>query len=172
MSDIPENDVPVTAVADAAPAVPAKRKRGRPPLSDAEKAARAKTRPAVRKVRESAPRPRVATTPEPSRSTDAPITDEKLKGLLLAMHQIAAIATRTPELALDDAEAATMSEAILRVLTEYDIAISGKAAALIGFAGACAIVYIPRAMLIKDRRQRERGDSARVVDIKRPGDAA
>ena len=172
MSDIPENSEPVTADADTAPAVPAKRKRGRPPLSEAEKAARAKTRPAVRKVRESAPRPRAAAVAETPSATDAPITDEKLKGLLLAAHQIAALAARTPELALDDAEAAAMSDAILRLLTEYDIAFSGKAAALIGFAGACAIVYIPRALLIKERRTRERGDSARVVDIKRPGDAA
>ena len=170
MSETSENSV----AADAAPPqmsqeTPPTRKRGRPPLSAAEKAARAAAKP--RKVREAAPRPRTAPVDVP-RIASAPITDEKLKGLLLATHQIAAIALRMPELALDDAEAATMGEAIQRVLTEYNIALSGKTAALIGLAGACAIVYIPRAVLIKERRTRERGDGARVVSIKQPDSAA
>jgi len=161
------NTAPDTVATNAPPAP---RKRGRPPLSAAEKAARAASKP--RKVREAAPRPQSARQSAPRAVSSAPITDEKLKGLLLATHQIAAIALRMPELALDDAEAATMSEAIQHVLTEYNIALSGKAAALIGLAGACAIVYIPRAVLIKERRLRERGDGARVVSIKQPDSAA
>lgn len=169
MSDALEHPNPESPTT-APPAADAPRKRGRPPLSAAEKAARAAAKP--RKVREAAPRPRAERVPMPPRASSAPITDEKLKGLLLATHQIAAIALRMPELALDDAEAATMSEAIQHVLTEYNIALSGKTAALIGLAGTCAIVYIPRAVLIKERRLRERGDGARVVSIKQPDSAA
>ncbi len=170
------NDAPDALPApDVAPIADApKRKRGRPPLTDAEKAARANARPAPRKVRERVTPARSAATPAASRAakTSAPITDEKMKGLLLATHQIAAIALRAPEIALDDAEAATMADAILTCLREYDIALSGKAAAMIGLVGACAIVYIPRAVLIKDRKLRERGDSARVVNLKQPDSAA
>lgn len=173
------NDVALSADAPRAPdAVPAsdapRRKRGRPPLSAAEKAARANARPAPRKVRErvTPARPPAGASAPRDANASAPITDEKMKGLLVATHKIAAIALRAPEIALDDEEADTMADAILTCLREYNIPLTGKAAAMLGLAGACAIVYIPRAVLIKDRKLRERGDSARVVNLKQPDSAA
>lgn len=159
--------------ADNAPsaALP-KRKRGRPPLTDAEKKARADAR-REKTVREAPTAQRKPLPRDATKNYAMPdISAEKIKGLLLATHKIASIAGRVPELALGDDEAAAMAEAILAVLHEYNIPISGKAAALIGLAGTSAMVYLPRLVLIKERRGRERDDGVRVVNLKQPDSAA
>ncbi len=142
---------PAQHAPDAATATleaPVKRKRGRPRKNpDAPQ----------RVVREAPAKPRTAAA-SATRVTASigELSPDKLKGLLQALHQVAAIATRAPEFALDDDEAASMAEAIAAVLREYNVPISSKVAALIGLGGTCALVYGPRVVLIKRRQAAER----------------
>ena len=80
-------------------------------------------------------------------------------------HRAAALVFKTPELALDKDDCETLAKSLAALMREYDIALSGKTAALLGMLGACAMTYGPVFMLVKERKAKER---ANIVDVQIP----
>lgn len=79
---------------------------------------------------------------------DAPALAKQLMGL----HMMGAVITGAPELQLTEAEAIGLAEAVAAIAREYNLSIDGKTGAAIQFIGACAVIYIPRLLKIKQRK--------------------
>lgn len=77
---------------------------------------------------------------------------------LAIVHIGIATATKTPEMALDDKEAETLSVAVSNVLTEFDIRPDPKVEACIALAIAAGSIYAPRVYLIRERWKAEKND--------------
>lgn len=69
----------------------------------------------------------------------------------VGVHQMLALMTGFPELAISAKEGEILAEAMAGIATEYGVAVSGKTAASMQMLAACAIVYAPRAVAIKVR---------------------
>jgi hypothetical protein len=79
-------------------------------------------------------------------------TAEIDKGLLarqiVGLHQIGAMVSGIPQMAISGDEASVLAEAVANVAAEYDLAIDGKTGALLQLAFACASVYGPRIYMV------------------------
>jgi hypothetical protein len=67
------------------------------------------------------------------------------------LHALGAMVTGIPELQIAEQEAHALAGGVVAVAKEYNLEISGKTGALIQLAAACAAVYIPRVLIIKQR---------------------
>lgn len=90
----------------------------------------------------------------PGTSTRKSVDKSALAKQLLFGHAVAAQLTKIPDIAIDSGEADILAGAISNLMTEYDIALSGKTAALLGMLGAAAIVYGPRIIMATDKIKR------------------
>lgn len=79
-----------------------------------------------------------------------------LEKLLVSLHMMAAAATKTPELAIDNSEAAMMASAISAVQSHYDFDVSAEVTIWVNLITATAAVYGPRAVTIYNRKKKER----------------
>lgn len=132
-----------------APPVEVKRGRGRPP-GGGKKAVESSTPPTASSADDTGVKKRG----RPSK----PVDKGALAKQLMFGHAVAASITKLPDLALDQGEAQILAEAITTLMEEYDIALSGKSAALLGMAGAVAIVYGPRIMLIAEQAKKNKAE--------------
>ncbi|MGH7239490.1 MAG: hypothetical protein ACREHG_05425 [Candidatus Saccharimonadales bacterium] len=126
------------------------KKRGRPKGSKNGKIKMdGKPAEAVNEVKKDAPK-----RGRPSKK--ASVDKETLANQLIGLHQLGAMVSGVPELALQSQEAAMLADAVISVSKEYDLAIDGKTGALIQLAAACAAIYAPRIMLIQSRKKQPR----------------
>lgn len=169
-----KKDTPKETPAAAAPApapAPAEaegitppRKRGRPP-----KNAPANGDPSpVDGAAADAPR---RGRPSGKKKGKVQFTGEDLNTLakqVFGLHQIAALATGIPELAIREEEATMLGGAIATVAQEYDLEMSGKTGAMLQLIAVCGMVYIPKFAALKTRvaqakAQREQQGALHVV---------
>lgn len=98
------------------------------------------------------------------------VNREELSRKLKGWHDIGAMLMRTPELRLDDDESEMLVDSFLTLAAEYDIELSGKTAAWIGMIGTAGMVYVPRAIVIKNKIDENRKVN-RAVPIPRNTEA-
>jgi hypothetical protein len=107
--------------------------------------------------------------PPGSRKT---ITGEEINALaqqIQGLHIMASMATGIPELQLTPNDAVLLANGILAVSKEYGLAISGKTAATLQLLGACAMVYVPRLIAVKQRADARRQAAADFETAKNGG---
>lgn len=63
---------------------------------------------------------------------------------IVAFHQIAAMATRIPELMIDEREAQLLASSIRELSAHYGPVVSGPAMLWVQFVGVAAMIYVPR----------------------------
>ena len=81
-------------------------------------------------------------------------SDRVVMGKQLAgMHQMVAMMTGLPELAMSEEEGTMLADAIVNVAEQYDLAIDGKTGAALQLAMTAAMIYGPRALAIRARAQ-------------------
>jgi len=138
--DTPQNEPPV------------KRGRGRP--SNAEK----------KLIAEGVPHASASqATPKPTRQKKAAKSGEEIAALgkqLAGIHQMAAMLTGMPELAIHEQEGVMLAGGILGVADQYDLSIDGKTGAALQLLAAAAMVYGPRLMQINARMKQAKKNQA------------
>lgn len=87
----------------------------------------------------------------PGSGTKKVVDKSALSKQLLFAHAVAAKITGIDDIAIDAGEAEILSSSIATLMQEYDIALSGKTAAMLGMIGSLAIVYGPRIVLINEK---------------------
>lgn len=159
---------PAPAVADEAPTVSAPKKRGRPPKNPpangeanpvSESEAAVKGRPGRPKKKG-----KVNFTGD-----DLSVLAKQVEGL----HQLMALATGIPELAIKTEEAQLLGGAIAQVAQEYDLEMSGKTGAMLQLIAVCGMIYVPKFGALKSRiaenkAQREQKVALHVVGSEAP----
>lgn len=70
---------------------------------------------------------------------------------VVGLHKMLAVATGVPEFEINEAEGQALAEAMDAVASEYDIAVSGKAAAMLQLIGTAGLVYYPRVSSIASK---------------------
>lgn len=142
-ADIPQNDPPV------------KRGRGRP--SNAEK----------KLIAEGVPNASASqAAPKPTRQKKASKSADEIAALgkqLAGIHQMAAMLTGMPELAIHEQEGVMLAGGILGVAEQYDLSIDGKTGAALQLLAAAAMIYGPRAMAINARMKQAKSKQATDV---------
>lgn len=93
----------------------------------------------------------------PKKAVDAKALANQLK----FFHAAAARLTRLEDLEIDNDEAEMLADSIATLMREYDIALSGKTAALLGIVGAMGMVYGPRFIMIREQVQRRKAAQAK-----------
>ena len=126
-----------------------------------------KKRGRPRKVREvpidGEPEEIIEKGPKPKRGRKPKGIDEGvLSKQLVGLHLIAAEVLKMPEIAIDQDEAELLANAISGIAKEYNLAVSGKTAAWLGLAGAAAMVYAPRAIVIAKKMPKRKGQPSAV----------
>ena len=135
------SEIPTGPAADQ----PAPRRgRGRPRLSDAERATRA-ARPPI----DAGPAGDGVTFPIGERRGSK--RDRNLQGmenLLLAIHVMVAAATGYEDLILSPTEGHALADALANLADHYKIQLDGKAGAVVGLVYTASAIYGPRAVSI------------------------
>lgn len=80
------------------------------------------------------------------------------------LHALGAMMTGIPELQLHDKEAEMLAGGVVAVAKEYNLDISGKTGAMIQLAAACAAIYVPRFVVIKNRVAKQREQEGVTID--------
>jgi len=93
-----------------------------------------------------------------------------IENALVGIHSMLALATKTPELALEDDESKPLAQAVAEVAKHYDIpAISDVAIAWAGLIMVCGKTYGPRYVLVTQRLKEERAEkkatAGQVIDF-------
>lgn len=93
-----------------------------------------------------------------------------IESALTGIHALAAVALKTPELALDESESRPLAEAVAEVSKHYDIpGLSDKAIAWVGLVIVAGKLYAPRYVLVSQRlkaESAERRGPATVTHLK------
>lgn len=141
-----ETPVVETPTPEAQPGITAPRKRGRPPKAAP---ANGEANPVTDDggPRKGPGRPRKGKKGVSFSSDDISTLAKQVQGL----HQLAAIATGIPELAITAEESQMLGMSIANVAQEYDLALDGKTGALLQLAAACGMIYVPRFFELKKR---------------------
>lgn len=122
---------------------PKKRGRGRPPKTPDI---------LVEEVTEGseAPKPKRTYTPrKTAKGKTADIAD--LGKQLVGIHAMAAMVTGFNELQLGDDEGEALAKGILDICEQYNLSIDGKTGASLQLLAAAAMIYGPRALMIRHR---------------------
>lgn len=147
--ETPQNDPPV------------KRGRGRP--SNAEK----------KLIAEGVPHANASqAAPKPTRQKKGAKSGEEIAALgkqLAGIHQMAAMLTGMPELAIHEQEGVMLAGGILGVAEQYDLSIDGKTGAALQLLAAAAMVYGPRLMQINARMKQAKAQQATDVAFREAG---
>lgn len=88
--------------------------------------------------------------------------------MLAIVHVGLAAVTKTPELELDDKEAASLANAVGNVMTEFDITPDPKIQAVLGLVTVSGMIYGPRIYMIRERRKEERANEG-PLEFRRQG---
>jgi hypothetical protein len=124
---------------------PAKPRRGRPPAS--EKTGDAGTPKATA--------PKTRTPRKKAAPSDQAIEPETLAKQLQGVHVMIAMMTQSPEMQLSEPESLELAKAVSGVCAEYNLSLNGKTGAMIQLLGAGAMIYLPRLVMIKQRKTKE-----------------
>lgn len=81
---------------------------------------------------------------------------EMLAQVINIAHVGLAVATKTPELELENKEAETLSKSIVNVLDQFDVKPDPRVTAFVGLITTAGTIYYPRYYLIKERRKTEK----------------
>ena len=84
---------------------------------------------------------KASSTAKPTGSKKEKISARQLTGLLYLGHATAADALKTPEIAIQEDEAAAIAAAVVDVLQYYDFDASAKTLAWANLFGTCATIY-------------------------------
>lgn len=84
--------------------------------------------------------------------SDAAQMAQQLQGV----HVLVAMMGGMPEMQLTDKEALMLAQSVVNVCNQYDLEIDGKTGAFIQLIGSAGIVYLPRALAIRNRKIAER----------------
>lgn len=83
------------------------------------------------------------------------VTDVKsFTNILVVAHAIAATTLKQPVLQLEEQEAQELSEAICKLLDQYDFTPNPKAAALINLVFVASMIYVPKLFQIRAQNQK------------------
>lgn len=121
-------------------APPTKRGRGRPPKNQTQSA------------QEKIDATKAQKAPPQSKKKKGEFVEPdmlKLSRQLMGVHAVAARITGLPFVAISDAESLMLAESVTAMAREYDLVVSGKAAATFQLIGALAVIYGPRAVMFK-----------------------
>ena len=88
-----------------------------------------------------------------------PATGEALGKQLVGVHALAALMLQLPEIQLKEEEGVQLGNAIIAVCDEYGLSITGKTGAAIQLFAAAAMIYAPRAFVIKARLDNQRAQA-------------
>ncbi len=121
-----------------------KKRRGRPPKNPAEAAPKPETDRIIEIPKPEDPKPI-------KRKSKKVATIEDMAKQVYGWHQVIAMMTGVPEIALQPQEAESLARAILTFSEEFDFNPSPKIMAAIGMIGTAGMIYIPRAPLIMKR---------------------
>lgn len=124
---------------------PVKRKRGRPAMTEAEKAARAK---AAGK-----------SSAKTAKAKRGPYSNDEISTMgnqIVGLHLMASMALGIPELQLQAQEGERLAKAITDVAIEYDLALDGKTGAALNLILCAGITYGPRFMMVTARAKAEK----------------
>lgn len=100
------------------------------------------------------------------RQTNNQVGIDALTSMLAIVHVGLASVTKTPELELDDKEAASLAGAVANVMTEFDITPDPKIQAVLGLVTVSGMIYGPRIYLIRERRSAEK-EAEKPLDFRR-----
>jgi hypothetical protein len=138
---------PASAPADSGEGVTAPKRRGRPPKNppadgvanpvDGSENASNKRGPG-----------------RPKKKGKVNFSGEDLNALakqVVGLHQLAAIATGIPELAISEQEGAMLGGAMASVAEEYNLELSGKTGAMLQLIAVCGMIYVPKFGALKTR---------------------
>lgn len=157
MSEVTENTTEVKPVESVEPATP---RRGRPPkTTEADSTTPKATAPKTRAPRKKAAAP-----------SDQAIEPETLAKQLQGVHVMIAMMTQAPEMQLSEPESLELAKAISGVCAEYNLSLNGKTGAMIQLLGAGAMVYLPRLVMIKQRKTKEAQEREMQDNIHNPID--
>lgn len=81
---------------------------------------------------------------------------EALGKQLVGIHALAAMFLQIPEVQISEAEGVQLGSAIVAVCEEYNLSITGKTGAAIQLFAAAAMIYAPRAFVVKARIDSQR----------------
>lgn len=70
---------------------------------------------------------------------------------LAGLHLMAASITKVGELQISDSDSQVLAQGISAVAEEYGLALDGKTGAALQLFGACAMIYVPRFIMFKQR---------------------
>lgn len=142
----PAPEIPVAETGTGIPPAKVKRGPGRP--SNAERAARGEAVPEKK--------PRAAKPKKPDNSA--------LSKNLMGLHAAAAMIAGNPILQLQQTEADALADGIVAVCDEYELELDGKTGAAIQLLGACAMIYLPRVLAIRQQRIEQQKQNGEVSD--------
>lgn len=154
--DIPVTEVPEIEAAETEAPEPKKRGPGRPRGSTNKTASKTASGRGPGRPRKTA------------NKKAADIGD--LAKQLVGIHQLIAMATGFPEVQIHEDEGMMLAQGFTAVADEYGLALSGKTGAAIQLFGACAMVYVPRAMMIRkkidaQRAAQRQAEESNTVDV-------
>lgn len=158
-SDKAKNNVPDAATEEVAQPEPVKRRGpGRPPKSEG---------PApFETIGEEKPKAAPAKRgPKPGSRNTKKNDPAELAKQIAGIHVMASLMTGIGELQLAEEEALNLARAVIGVSEQYNLAIDGKTGAAIQLIAACAMVYGPRALMIRRRLQHEKGQENNGANV-------
>lgn len=141
--------VPDKAVDEVVQPAPVKRGRGRPAGST--------NKPAFEEVAEDSAKPATPRrTRKPSARNAKKNNPAELAKQITGLHLMASMMTGVPEVQISDEEGQQLAIAVVNVAELYNLSIDGKTGAAIQLMAACAMIYAPRALMIRHRLKEER----------------
>lgn len=142
-------NVPDKAVDEVDLVAPVKRTRGRPALNP--------DKPAFETVDEDSAKPAAAAKRgrKPNSRTTKKSDPKELGKQIVGVHLMISMMTGLKEIQLSDVEGEQLAGAVIGVAEQYNLAIDGKTGAAIQLLAACAMVYAPRALMIRHRMRQE-----------------
>jgi len=140
------------STAQSAPAFdPPKKRRGRPPGSGKLQAEGIPTGSA-----KSAPKAKAA-------KSYSQVDFAAMGKQLVGVHEVAAMMTGIVDIRISEAEGVALAQAIGNVSEQYGLEIDGKTGAAIQLVMTAAMIYGPRALMIRAKAQQARAQSAGQV---------
>ncbi len=90
---------------------------------------------------------------------------DALANVLVVAHAGLSVATKTPELAIEEAEGKALAGALANVMAEFDIRPDPKVEAMIGLVIVASTMYGPRLYLIRERVKKARATAKEAAPV-------
>lgn len=107
---------------------------------------------------------------KPKKSTARKTEDvAALAKQIQGIHVMIAMMTGFPEMQINDFEAQMLASSVSGISEQYGLSLDGKTGAAIQLFGACAIIYVPRAMSIQAKKKQAQEENITDVPFVDPG---